>query len=87
MLTSTSKRVKEVVEKMCLTVVVCLKWGKDMDELTISSGVNRQFTVFRQLAEMTDRWYIITLKLANLPAWRITSGGVVAESLPGLLVQ
>ena len=62
MLTITSKRVKEVVEKMRLPVVVCFKgtssWGTD-------KLVERQF-VLRQLTVMTDRWHIVTLSLSCL---------------------
>ena len=58
MLTITSKRVKEVVEKMCLSVVVCFKGNSCLDtDIDI---------VLRQLTVMTDRWHIITLALSHL---------------------
>ena len=79
MLTITSKRVKEVVEKMCLSVVVCFKGNSCLDtDIDI---------VLRQLTVMTDRWHIITLALPRLDLNHNLIGLVGAQSVAVVLGQ
>ena len=62
MLRRTSKRVKEVVDKMRLPAVVLLSRSFWDDARNGMAAKKRQF-VWKQLAAMTSRWHITTLEL------------------------
>jgi hypothetical protein len=79
MLRRTSKRVKEVVDKMRLPAVVRLSMSF-CDDARLGTA-KRQF-VLRQLAAFTARWHIITLELP-----RCGMKGQDAERLAEVLAQ
>jgi Ran GTPase-activating protein (RanGAP) involved in mRNA processing and transport len=82
MLRRTSKRVKEVVDKMRLPAVVCLSRSFWNDARNGTEKEKRQF-VLRQLKAMTARCSIIKLELCSLamirPHAEWLAGGVLAE--------
>jgi len=80
MLRRTSKKVKEVVDKMRLPAVVCLGRSFWDDARNGTEKAKRQF-VLRQLAALTIR-HIITLEL-----WRCGMEGQDAERLAEVLAQ
>ena len=81
MLRRTSKRVKEVVDKMRLPAVVRLS-RSFWDDARNGTGEAKLEFVFRQLAALTARCLITTLAL---PKCKIT--GPDAERLAGVLAQ
>jgi hypothetical protein len=89
MLRRTSKRVKEVVDKMCLPAVVRLSWSF-WDDTRNGTAAEKLQVVTRQLQLMTTWCRIITLELPSCgmkeqDAERLA--GVRAESLAGVLAQ
>ena len=64
MLRRTSKRVKQVVDKMRLPVVVRLIRSFWTGARNDTAKAKRRF-VLRQLAALTVRWHIITLELPD----------------------
>jgi hypothetical protein len=80
MLRRTSKKIKEVVDKMRLPAVVCLSSFSD-DARNDTKSAKLQF-VLRQLAAMTARCLITTLELPECER-----KGQDAERLAGVLAQ
>jgi Ran GTPase-activating protein (RanGAP) involved in mRNA processing and transport len=82
MLRRTSKRVKEVVDKMGLPAVVRLSWSFWNDSRNVTEKEKLQF-VLRQLTGMSARCLITTLELSSIaitgPHAEWLAGGVLAQ--------
>ncbi len=88
MLRRTSKRVKEVVDKMRLPVVVRLRWSFWNDARNGTAAEKLQL-VMRQLTVATARCLIITLELphCDMKGQDAVVAGVLAQNLAGVLAQ